>query len=84
MKRALEVMKQKSDEHLETKNKMETIKRHLKEKDEQIEDLETSNQALMLHIELQNHKLTETRKELIEVSLFPFNIYIICYIVNNA
>ncbi|XP_076943938.1 protein INVOLVED IN DE NOVO 2-like [Bidens hawaiensis] len=66
MKRALEVMKQKSDEHLEKKNKMETIKRHLKEKDEQIEDLETSNQTLMLHIELKNHKLVETRKELIE------------------
>ncbi|KAI3694629.1 hypothetical protein L1987_77597 [Smallanthus sonchifolius] len=65
MKGALEVMKHMSHEDIEAKKKMESIQENLKEKEEELEDLEALNQTLIIKERLSNDELVEARKELI-------------------
>lgn len=71
MKGALEVMKHMSDEDSEAKKKVDSIRKNLKEKEEELEDLEALNQTLIIQERKSNDELVEARKELIAVSLLP-------------
>lgn len=74
MKGKLEVMKHMTgrdiEEDIVAKKKMESIQKELKEKEEELEDLEALNQALIIKERLTNDELVEARKELISVSSF--------------
>ena len=50
---------------MEAKKKMESIQEELKEKEEDLEDLELTNQALIVKERKSNDELQEARKELI-------------------
>ncbi|CAH1432463.1 unnamed protein product [Lactuca virosa] len=65
LKGAMEVMKHMSDEDAEAKNKLESTEKDLKEKEEELEDLEELNQALIIKERLSNDELQDARKELI-------------------
>ncbi|KAK1420817.1 hypothetical protein QVD17_22697 [Tagetes erecta] len=65
MKGAVEVMKHVTEGDLEAKKKMESIQNDLKEKEEELGDLEELNQALIVKERMSNDELVEARKELI-------------------
>ncbi|XP_048229313.1 factor of DNA methylation 4 [Ricinus communis] len=66
MKGALQVMKHMGDqEDIDIKKKMDTIQQQLKDKEEELEDLETLNQTLIIKERMNNDQLQDARKELI-------------------
>ncbi|KAL4571067.1 hypothetical protein LXL04_017817 [Taraxacum kok-saghyz] len=65
MKGAIEVMKHMPEEDMEAKKKFDSIKEELKEKEEELEDLEALNQALIVKERKSNDELQDARKELI-------------------
>ena len=58
----------------ETKKRMEAINEELKEKEEELDDLEALTQTLIIKERKCNDELQEARKEMITVSLISFNI----------
>ena len=71
MKGALQVMQHmKGDGDTEMKRKMETIQEELKEKEEELDDVEELNQTLIINERKSNDELQDARKELITVSIF--------------
>ncbi|GAA0175003.1 endoribonuclease [Lithospermum erythrorhizon] len=67
MKGALDVMRHMSEEgDMETKQRMESIKEELKDKEEELESFEDLNQALIIKERKTNDELQDARKELIE------------------
>lgn len=79
MKGAVEVMKHMTEEDIEAKKKMESIQEVLKEKEEELEALDTLNQTLIAKERRSNDELQDARKELISVSLFLSFDYYQCY-----
>lgn len=76
MRGAIEVMKHMSEDgDMEAKKKMESIQEELKDKEEDLEDLELTNQALIVKERKNNDELQEARKELINVSLSYFILH---------
>ncbi|EEF30946.1 conserved hypothetical protein [Ricinus communis] len=70
MKGALQVMKHMGDdEDLDAKKKMDVIQQELKEKEEELEDLKTCNQTLIIKERMNNDELQDARKELLSVRL---------------
>lgn len=68
MRGAVQVMKHVSEDgNLEDKRKMETIEKDLKDKEEDLEQMEALNQALIVKERQSNDELQEARKELINV-----------------
>lgn len=66
MRGAVQVMKHVSEDgNLEDKRKMETIEKDLKDKEEDLEQMEALNQALIVKERQSNDELQEARKELI-------------------
>ncbi|XP_024968306.1 protein INVOLVED IN DE NOVO 2-like [Cynara cardunculus var. scolymus] len=65
MKGAIEVRKHMTDEDVDAKKKLESLKEDLKDKEEELESLEDLNQALIIKERLSNDELQEARKELI-------------------
>lgn len=66
MRGAIQVMKHISEDgNNEDKRKMESIKKDLQEKEEELEDIEALNQALIVKELKSNDELQEARKELI-------------------
>nr|GEV81158.1 putative domain XH, zinc finger-XS domain protein [Tanacetum cinerariifolium] len=65
MKGSLEVMKHMTDEDLEAKKQWDLVQANLKEKEEELEDLEALNQALIAKERKSNDELVDARKELI-------------------
>ncbi|XP_059626605.1 factor of DNA methylation 4-like [Cornus florida] len=66
MRGAIQVMKHMDDDgDMEVKRKMESIENDLKEKEEELEDLEALNQALIVKERKSNDELQEARKELV-------------------
>lgn len=59
----------------ETKKRMEDINKQLKEKEEELEDVEDLTQALVVKERKCNDELQDARKELITVSVFSFNFF---------
>ena len=69
MKGAIQVMKHMSEDgDMEVKRKMESIEEDLKDKQEDLEQMEELNQALVVKHRQVNDELQEARKELINVS----------------
>ncbi|KAA8549275.1 hypothetical protein F0562_000959 [Nyssa sinensis] len=67
MRGSLSVMRHmREDGDMEVKNKIEKILEDLKEKEEELEDLEAFNQALAVKERNSNDELQEARKELID------------------
>ncbi|PIN24385.1 hypothetical protein CDL12_02918 [Handroanthus impetiginosus] len=67
MKGAIEVMKHITDEEgdMEDKNKLESIEKELMEKEEELDGLESLNQALIIKERKTNDELQEARKQLV-------------------
>lgn len=65
MEGAMEVMKHMTHEDVEAKKKFESTEKDLKEKEEELENLEELNQALIIKERLSNDELQDARKELI-------------------
>lgn len=63
------------DDDLEVMKKIEGINNDLKEKVEEFEYFDTLNQTLIVQERKSNEELQGARKELIEVSIFGFNLY---------
>ena len=76
MEGAMEVMKHMTHEDVEAKKNFESIKEDLKEKEEELEDLEELNQSLVIKERLISDELQDARKELIFVSFFSSNFII--------
>ena len=72
MRGALEVIKHMEDDntHTNTKERVNAISVDLLEKEEELENLESLNQTLMVKERKTNDELQDARKELIKVSLF--------------
>lgn len=70
LKGQLNVMRQFGDDDMEILKKVEDIHKNLREKEEELEDLESLNQTLVVQERKSNDELQDARKELIEVSLF--------------
>ncbi|CAK7331528.1 unnamed protein product [Dovyalis caffra] len=69
MKSALQVMKHLGEEgDLDVKNKIDTVRQELKEKEEELNGLEELNQALIIKEHKSNDELQEARKDLFSVS----------------
>ncbi|XP_024990492.1 protein INVOLVED IN DE NOVO 2-like [Cynara cardunculus var. scolymus] len=66
LKGQLNVMKHMGDDDLEVLKKIEDMHKNLKEKEEELEDLESLNQTLVVQERKSNDELQEARKELIE------------------
>ncbi|KAI3777975.1 hypothetical protein L2E82_06895 [Cichorium intybus] len=66
LKGDLNVMKHISDNDLEVLKKIDDIHNKLKEKEEELDDLENLNQTLVVQERTRNDELQEARKELIE------------------
>ncbi|CAK9188250.1 unnamed protein product [Ilex paraguariensis] len=67
MRGALLVMKHMGEDgDMEIEDKMHNIQKNLKEKEEELEDLEALNQALVVKERKSNDELQEARKELID------------------
>ncbi|KAG8387847.1 hypothetical protein BUALT_Bualt02G0063800 [Buddleja alternifolia] len=66
---AVEVMKHMTNEEedMEDKKKLESMEEELREKEEEFEDVESLNQALIIKERKTNDELQEARKELINV-----------------
>nr|XP_043617497.1 protein INVOLVED IN DE NOVO 2-like [Erigeron canadensis] len=62
----LNVVKHTGDDDSEVKKKIEEIKKNIKEKEEELEDLESLNQTLIVRERKSNDELQEARKALIE------------------
>ncbi|KAK6926981.1 Zinc finger-XS domain, partial [Dillenia turbinata] len=68
---AIQVMQHMGeDEDIELEKKMDAIKDELQEKEEELEDMEALNQALIVKNFKSNDELQEARKELIKVCCF--------------
>ncbi|XP_065864212.1 factor of DNA methylation 4-like [Euphorbia lathyris] len=67
MKGALEVMKHmgEEEEDMEVKKRMDQMENDLKEKEEELDDLDSLNQTLMVKERMNNDQLQDARKELI-------------------
>nr|KAJ0213068.1 hypothetical protein LSAT_V11C400209240 [Lactuca sativa] len=76
MEGAMEVMKHMTHEDVEAKKNFESIKEDLKEKEEELEDLEELNQSLVIKERLISDELQDARKELIFVSFFSSSFII--------
>ena len=71
MRGALQVMKHmRENRDMDMKIKMDEIQEELKEKEEELDDLEALNQALVVKERKSNDELQEARKELIGVRIF--------------
>lgn len=71
MRGALQVMKHMGENgDMDMKIKMDEIQEELKEKEEELDDLEALNQALVVKERKSNDELQEARKELISVRIF--------------
>ena len=71
MRGALQVMKHmRENRDMDMKIKMDEIQEELKEKEEELDDLEALNQALAVKERKSNDELQEARKELISVRIF--------------
>lgn len=68
------------DGDLEVLKKVEDILKDLKEKEEELDDLETLNQTLIVRERKSNDELQEARKELVNVS---FKLLILYYSVDH-
>lgn len=62
----LNVMKHMGDDDLEVLKKVEDIHKNLREKEEELEDMESLNQTLVVQERKSNDELQDARKELIE------------------
>ena len=81
MKGALQVMKHMGGDK-EFKEKMDEIEETLKEKEEDLEDVEALHQALVVKERKCNDELQEARKELINVcTSFPLSFFHIKYLI---
>ncbi|KAI3450386.1 hypothetical protein Pfo_007051 [Paulownia fortunei] len=69
MRGAIEVMKHLTDEEgdMEDKKKLESIEEELRDKEEELDGLESLNQALIIKERKTNDELQEARKQLINV-----------------
>lgn len=65
-----QVMKHLGEEDLEIKKKMDAILQEIKDKEEEKEQMEELNQALIVKELKTNDELQDARKELINVSFF--------------
>ncbi|KAL8199831.1 hypothetical protein R6Q57_013399 [Mikania cordata] len=66
MKGQLNVMKHIGEDDLETLKKVEDIQKNLRDREDELEDLESLNQALVVQERRSNIELQDARKELIE------------------
>ncbi|KAL8233565.1 hypothetical protein R6Q59_019665 [Mikania micrantha] len=66
MKGQLNVMKHIGEDDLETLKKVEDIQKNLRDREDELEDLESLNQALVVQERKSNDELQDARKELIE------------------
>ncbi|KAF5799976.1 putative XS domain-containing protein [Helianthus annuus] len=62
----LNVMKHMGDDDLEVMKKVEDIHKNLREKEEELDDLESLNQTLVVQERKSNDELQDARKELVE------------------
>lgn len=70
---SIEVMRLMNEEgDVEAKKKLQSIQEEIKESEEELDSLETLNQALIIKERLTNDEVQEARKELIHVSILPF------------
>lgn len=70
---SIEVMRHMNEEgDVEAKKKLQSIQEEIKESEEELDSLETLNQALIIKERLTNDEVQEARKELIHVSILPF------------
>jgi anion-transporting ArsA/GET3 family ATPase len=72
LRRNLEVMKHMRAEADTTSNELHTISEELKEKDEQLDAMDSTNQALIIVERRTNDELDQAKKELIKVYIFNF------------
>jgi anion-transporting ArsA/GET3 family ATPase len=72
LRRKLEVMKHMGAEADTTSNELHTISEELKEKDEQLDAMDSTNQALIIVERRTNDELDQAKKELIKVYIFNF------------
>ena len=77
MKGSLEVMK-----HIA--KKCDLVQADLKEKEEELEDLEAINQALIVKEQKSNEELVDARKELISVRSLPFQSSLPLYLPKHG
>lgn len=66
LKGQLNVMKHIGDDDLEVLKKVEDIHKNLREKEEELDDLESLNQTLVVQERKSNDELQDARKELVE------------------
>nr|XP_043633850.1 protein INVOLVED IN DE NOVO 2 [Erigeron canadensis] len=66
LKGQLNVMKHIGDDDMEVLKKVEVIHKNLREKEEELDDLESLNQTLVVQERKSNDELQDARKELIE------------------
>ena len=57
---------------VEAKKKLQSVQEEIKESEEELDSLETLNQALIIKERLTNDEVQEARKELIHVSILPY------------
>ena len=70
---SIEVMRHMNEEgDVEAKKKLQSVQEEIKESEEELDSLETLNQALIIKERLTNDEVQEARKELIHVSILPF------------
>lgn len=83
MRGALQVMKHMGENgDMDMKIKMDEIQEELKEKEEELDDLEALNQALVVKERKSNDELQEARKKLISVRILV-NVVIPLYVWNE-
>ena len=83
MRGALQVMKHmRENRDMDMKIKMDEIQEELKEKEEELDDLEALNQALVVKERKSNDELQEARKKLISVRILV-NVVIPLYVWNE-
>lgn len=70
LKGQLNVMKHIGENDLETLKKVDDVQKNLREREEELEYVESLNKTLVVQERKSNDELQEARKELIEVSLF--------------
>lgn len=70
---SIEVMRLMNEEgDVEAKKKLQSVQEEIKESEEELDSLETLNQALIIKERLTNDEVQEARKELIHVSILPY------------
>lgn len=73
MKGAIEVMRHMTEEgDTEAQNKKKFLEEKLKDKEEELDVLDRTNQNLIVKEKLANDELQEARKKLIHVCLLPY------------